>query len=222
MAKTNVAKKTGSVDLGKLFSAVASNLAENRDSLNQADTYNKDHGDNMVGIFQSVAKIVQSKAGTSQAAQLASASKELMKNPSGSAKLYAEGLARASKAFKGKSITPASATDLIQSLLGGGQAASAPVQQEAPAGDLLGSLLGSLTGSEQAGKKDPQPGLDMGDLLNAGMAFMDAKQKGGSTMEAMIGAVLSSSPLGQSSHRSQSGSMVANTIMSVLGAMTKK
>lgn len=77
MANKPVNKKVKAVDLAKLFGAIASNLAENRDSLNKADTYNKDHGDNMVEIFQSVAKIVQSKSKVGQASQLASASKEI-------------------------------------------------------------------------------------------------------------------------------------------------
>lgn len=224
MANKTVGNKMEGVDLAKLFSAVASNLAENRDTLNKADTYNSDHGDNMVAIFQSVAKIVQSKANTNQSSQLAAASKELRKNKSGSAQLYANGLDQASKAFKGKVINPENAATLIQALMGGAQpapAAAQPQSNESGAG-ILGSLLGSLGGGQASSQAADQNGLDLGDLLNVGMAFMDSKQKGSSNTEAIINAVLSSGPLGQTSHRTQSGSLVANTIMQVLGSMTKK
>jgi hypothetical protein len=248
MANKPAPKKTQGVDLAKLFGAVASNLAENRDSLNGADTYNKDHGDNMVGIFQTISKIVQGKPGLDQAGQLASASKEIRKQSNGSAQLYADGLQRASQEFKGKTITPDNAMGLIQALLGGGQPAGGGQQQASPGGDILGSLLGSLGGGQTTGgqqqagaggdllgsllgslgggqagaTQDSQDGLDAGDLLNVGMAFMNAKQKGSSNMEALIGAILNAGPMGQSSHRSQSGSIVANTIVQVLGSIMKK
>jgi hypothetical protein len=78
-----------------------------------------------------------------------------------------------------------------------------------------------LTGQSSQGQ-GADNGLDVGDLLNAGMAFMNAKQQGSSTAEAAINALMSSSPLGQSSHRKESGAMVANTIMQVLGSMSGK
>ena len=86
---------------------------------------------------------------------------------------------------------------------------------------MLGALLGGLTG--QSGQQQgADNGLDMGDLLSAGMAFMNAKQQGSSTAEAAINALMSASPLGQSSHRKESGTVVANTIMQVLGSMSGK
>ena len=50
------------IDLAKLFGAVASNLGEKRETLNQADTYNNDHGDHMVEIFEVVTQAVKEKA----------------------------------------------------------------------------------------------------------------------------------------------------------------
>ena len=86
---------------------------------------------------------------------------------------------------------------------------------------MLGALLGGLTG--QSGQQQgADNGLDMGDLLSAGMAFMNAKQQGSSTAEAAINALMSASPLGQSTHRKESGAMVANTLMQVLGSMSQK
>ena len=107
---------------------------------------------------------------------------------------------------------------LVQTLLGGGQASS---QGAGGGGDMLGALLSGLTGGQSQGQ-GADSGLDIGDLLNAGMAFMNAKQQGDSTAEAAIEALMSASPLGQSAHRKESGAMVANTLMQVLGSMSQK
>jgi len=208
---------TSGVDLAQLFGAVAQNLMTQREDLNKADTYNNDHGDNMVQTFETIAKAVQQKQSAPPAEQLAYAGDTLRKvSKSGSAQAYAEGLLQASQQLNGQNaITSDNVNVLLQSLLGGGVAPQQQQQQAQPSGggDLLGALLGGLTGGGQAQSGGGDAGLDMGDLLNAGMAFMNAKQQGQSNMEAALGAVLAASPLGASSHRQQSSSVVANTIM---------
>ena len=210
------------IDLAQLFGAVTNSLGTQRETLNQADTYNNDHGDHMVEIFEVVTQAVKEKRNASPADQLAYASEILRRKQSGSAQVYANGFAQAAQQFQGQSVTTDNAGMLIQSLLGGGQAPAAPSQQAGGAGDLLGSLLGGLTGQPSQGQGATNDGIDIGDLLNAGMAFMNAKQQGSSTAEAAINALMSSSPLGQSSHRKESGALVANTLMQVLGSMSKK
>ena len=61
-------------------------------------------------------------------------------------------------------------------------------------GDLLGSLLG---GAQPAQQNDTQgqDGLDLGDVLTAGMAFMNAKQQGQGTLEAGLAALMAAGPL---------------------------
>ncbi|MBN1452660.1 MAG: hypothetical protein JW963_16705 [Anaerolineales bacterium] len=206
------------IDLAKLFGAVANNLGEQRETLNQADTYNNDHGDHMVEIFEVVTQAVKEKRNVSPADQLAYASEILRRRQSGSAQVYANGFAQAAQQFQGQSVTTDNAGMLLQTLLGGGQA---PAQGSGGGGDMLGALLGGLTGQPSQGQ-GTSDGIDLGDLLNAGMAFMSAKQQGSSTAEAAINALLSDSPLGQSSHRKESGALVANTIMQVLGSMARK
>jgi hypothetical protein len=61
----------------------------------------------------------------------------------------------------------------------------------------------------------------MDDLLQAGLAFYQSKQEGDSNSDAIMDALLAASPLGQSSHRSQSGSLVASTIMSFVQNLNK-
>jgi len=244
-APQKTTKGASGIDLASLFIAVTNSLADNRETLNKADTYNNDHGDNMVQIFQTIATAVGKSKSADQASQLASASDALRKAKSGSAQVYADNLSRASQQFQGQTISsdnagqllkallgsagsvtpsqqPASAgDDLLGSLLGslGGQASQS--QATSTGGDLLGSLLGGLSG-QPAQESTAADGLDIGDLLNAGMAYMNAKQQGSGNVEALISAAVAASPLGQSSHRAQSGAVVANTVMQILGGFGEK
>jgi hypothetical protein len=67
-----------------------------------------------------------------------------------------------------------------------------------------------------------QPGLDMGDLLNAGMAFMSSQQQGDSSLESIIKAFVAATQAGQSPHRAQSGELVANTVLQLLGKQARR
>jgi hypothetical protein len=95
--------------------------------------------------------------------------------------------------------------DLLGALLGGQQQSS---QQQG--GDMLGALLGGLTG-QQSSQSDGK--LDINDLITAGMSFMQSKQRGASTMQALVGAILAASPLGQSQARKMSGNIIASTLL---------
>ena len=91
------------MNLATAFQAVSSNLVEHRASLNQADSYNHDHGDNMVEIFGVINEAMDAKRGKKPADQLAYASQLLeQRSQSGSAKVYASGLSQASRQIKGK------------------------------------------------------------------------------------------------------------------------
>jgi hypothetical protein len=124
--------------------------------------------------------------------------------------------------------------DLLGSLLGGLTGGAQPQQQTQPSGgDLLGSLLGGMTGGGQpqqqsqpsggdllgsllGGQSSSDNGLDITDLLSAGLAYYSAKQHGGSTLEAIMQALGSASPLGKRDDQKQSGALVINTILNML------
>lgn len=99
--------------------------------------------------------------------------------------------------------------DLLGALLGGGQPSQGNQQS---GGDLLGALLGGGQPSQSQGSSQGD-GLDLGDLLNAGMAFMNAKQQGQGNLQAAINALVAAGPLGQKPHRQQSGQVVANALL---------
>lgn len=241
---------TNSVDLVKLFGAVANTLSQNQTALNNADSYNHDHGDNMVQTFEVITQAMKDKKNASAADQLEHAAQILRsKSGSGSSQIYAEGLANAASQFTGqKSITTDNAMQLVQTLLGaannmnqgngstgggdllgslltglGGATGNESGNANTGGGDLLGSLLTGLSGAEgstgAATTGQADNGIDLGDILNAGAAFMQTKQSGGSNLDAIVNALVSGSKAGNQDYRAQSGALVANTLIQMISQM---
>jgi hypothetical protein len=135
-----------------------------------------------------------------------------------------------------------SAADLLGGLLGGapGGAPVGGAQSQTPGGDLLGGLLGALMGGQGAAAAGTEPqgpeaqsygapaagapgalpgGIDMNTLLTAGMAFFQARQLGAAPVDALVQAVMAGSQMQGSAHHSQSGQLVATTLINTLGSM---
>ncbi len=148
---------TTQVDLYTLFNAVNQALKENKTSLNDADSYNHNHGDNMVKNFKVITKALKEKQGAAPTDQLEYASQVLSRtSKSGSAQMYSQGLAQAATRLKGQpAVTSSNAMDLVQALLGGGQQPGQPTQPGS--GDMMGQLLGSLMGGGAPAEQPVQP-----------------------------------------------------------------
>ncbi len=199
------------LDLGKMFSAVTEQLSQNKEDLNKADDYNHNHGDNMVEIFTLIKDSVSKKKDKTVSEQLEFASQVVdEKVNSGSAKLYAKGLSGAAENLTGDDLNPTNVLSLVKGLFGA-KDEKPEEKTEKKEGGFLGSLLGGLMGQSSSSEEDQGIGLD--DLFQAGMAFYQSKQDGGDTTQALISALIAASPLGEFAHRSQSGSIVASTIM---------
>lgn len=208
------------LNLVNMFQTVTSTLKTNQQSLNQADVYNHDHGDNMVEVFNVISQAMQEKQTADPADQLAYASQILKQRKSGSSQIYAQGLSKASQNFKGqKQITPDNAISLIQTLIGGGQTQA--TESPTPTGDMISMLLGSSNNNSPAQSQNEQAsdGIDAGDLLNAGMAFLNSKSHGESNVEAIVNAIVSGSAMGNSDHRTQSSTLVVNSLLQAFGGM---
>lgn len=207
------------LNLVNLFQTVTSTLKTNQQSLNQADTYNHDHGDNMVDVFSVISQAMQEKQNADPADQLAYASQILKQRKSGSAQIYAQGLSKASQTLIGqKQITSDNAMSLIQTLIGGGQAPD--TEPSSPTGDLISMFLGGNNNTQiQPQNQQASAGLDAGDLLNAGLAFVNAKSQGESNVEAIVNALVSGSAMGNSEHRTQSSTLVVNSLLQAFGGM---
>ena len=238
-------------ELYKIFQTVTTTLSQNQQSLNQADTYNNDHGDNMVNTFETITNALKQKKGSDPGEALAYAANKLNQTgKSGSAKKYAAGLSQAAQQMSGQKLDVQSGFALLQTILGGGQTASqAQPQQPAGSGDLLGSLLGGLTngaaqdtntnqhqsgggllgsllggmgGANQQQSGGFSDGLDLGDLMTAGMAFMQSKQGGKDNLNAMVDAFTAASGMGNQPYRQQSTQLVAGSFMQAFNKLIKQ
>ena len=208
------------LDLANLFQAVTQALAENQPALDQADEYNRNHGNNMVQTFQTITSALQKKKGSSDSVALRYAAKQLsQKTASGSGKLYAQNLTQAATQFKGKQVDTRGALSLLQTLIGGGQAGQSSGQ---PAGgDLLGALLGGLAGGgDSSAQPSSQAGGDiLGNLLGglAGgetTAPQSTQTGGGDLLGMLLGGMTGSG--GGSTPQSGSGDLLG----ALLGGLT--
>ena len=112
--------------------------------------------------------------------------------------------------------------DLLGSLMGGQPSTPQPSSSNQASdgmSDLLGSLLGGQSPASQSQGTQQSGGIDMNMLLNAGMAFFQARQQGAEPVQAIVQALMSGSQMNNTSHREQSGQLVASTLINVIGSM---
>ena len=244
----------GQIDLLSLFKQVSKSVKQNKDTLNQADSYNHDHGDHMVEIFDVITQAMKEKKNAEPADQLEYAAQILRrKSTSGSGKIYADNLQNAAKQVLGKEVNIGTVLSILQALMGSSQKAGTSGSGDllgsllgglmgggsssGGAGDLLGSLLGqkgdplgsgaddllgSLLGQMSGSSSGSNPGIDMGDLLGAGMDMLSKSQQGKSGLDALTGALLSGSQMAESDYRQQSGEIVTKAVLGALGTMLQK
>jgi len=119
--------------------------------------------------------------------------------------------------FEGKKVTSDNVLQLVETLVSGGQAATAQ-QPTLPAGSAA-SLLGGLL---EAGQGSASPAIDIDDLLSAGMSFLNAKQSGQGDVDALMGALIAGTQGGRAPHRAQSGAVVANALLQAIGGLSAR
>ncbi len=235
---------TEQLNLAQLFDFVTQTLNQKRDDLNGADTYNHDHGDHVIEVFQLVTQVAKENPNLDAAGILSMASRLLSQKQTGTAQAYAQTMAQGAQQLQGKPLTQQTLPLLINALLGaaqqGGQQQPPAQQQSGGAADMLGGLLGALAGGgQQQQPQQPQQetgaggmmgllgalmgggqqggglsdGLDMGDVLRAGSAFLQTSQSGGSTTEAALNALAAASGVGQTPHRAESAKVVVQALL---------
>jgi len=212
----------GQIDLLKLFQAVAGALQQNQSALNQADTYNHDHGNNMVSTFDTIVQALQQKQDAKPAAQLKYVSQQLAQTAtSGSGKTYAQGFAQAASHFKGTEITVESILTLIQMILGGGQATT----KTGSSADLIGSILGGLLGGQSSSSASQSgQGGSLGDLLGGllGGQSGSSSNTAGDLLGSLIGGLVGNSQMADSASHTQSGQIVTGAILQALSQLLGK
>ncbi|MEW5867947.1 MAG: hypothetical protein AB1894_01620 [Chloroflexota bacterium] len=211
------------IELAPLFQAVGKVLRQRQQDFNQADPYNGNHGDHMVEIFDLAVRAAQEKRQASLAEAMRHAGCLLEQaRQNGSAQLYARGLEQFAQQFQEREI---SLPDLVTFVQGALSEASREASQEpAPElrkSDLLKALVSGLAnwGQAQNGQPASSRPLDMGTLFEFGIAYLQAKQRGGSRAEVLADAAVSISPLSRTPHRYQSGKLAIQTLLQAMQAL---
>jgi hypothetical protein len=208
-------------ELAPLFQAVGDALRQNQAAFNQADMVNGNHGDHMVEIFDLVTRAAQEKAELDLADAMLYASQLLEQiTQNGSAQLYARGLAHMAAQFRSHGITLENLLPYVHKTLSEQKEAQPEGKSDdsANSGTALKALMTGLSAWEQAESGQPvsdRP-LDMGVLFQFGMAYLQAKQRGGSRSEVIADAAVSVSPLSRTPYRYQSGKLAIQALLEAM------
>jgi len=207
------------LELAPIFLAVQNVMQEYRLVYNQADSFNGNHGDHMVEIFAVAVQAAHEKQPEGLAEAMDYAGKLLQSLPdNGSAQVYARGLAQLGEQFRKYGITLEELVPNFRSVL---MDEKEPAGTKSRSGDILKALVSALAGWQQSesGQDKPARPLDLGTMFDLGIAYMQAKQRGGSRAEVIADAAATVSPLSQVPHRRQSGKAA---ILALLQAMASK
>jgi len=211
------------VNLPDLFANVASVLEVQRETLNQADTFNHNHGEHMVEIFQAAAQAAAEMKDAPIADAMQHAAGLLrQRSENGSAQVYARGLGLLAVQLRQRELT---LDDLLLTVRDYLHESKEPEEETTKrSADVVKALLTALadwsqveTDLGQGAAAQPGGGLDMGYLFGVGMAYLQAKQKGGSRLEVLSETVCSASPLGKVPHRHLSGVIAIQALVEAMG-----
>jgi hypothetical protein len=113
---------------------------------------------------------------------------------------------------------PAGGGDPLAALLGAAMGQSQPPPPQSGA-NVLNALMGMSQMGTQSAPQQGSGGLDLGDLLTAGMAFMQAKQQGADNMQAGMQALMAGlaggqmNPLQAGSPQAAAGGLIAQSLL---------
>lgn len=205
--------------LAPLFEAVGEALRLSQPALNQADSLNGNHGDHMVEIFQIAAQAAQEKQSASLAEAMDYAASLLeQKTENGSARMYTHGLRQMAEQLRRYDVSLDDLVAYIQKVLREGkESGQAADLSQARSGDILKALLAGLASWGQVEEgKTPSGALDMGALFEFGMAYWEARQRGGERAAVLADAAASVSPLSRVPHRYQSGKLAIQALLQAM------
>jgi len=211
------------IELALIFQPVVDVMGQQQAAFNQADTFNGNHGDHMLEIFELATQAARDKAGEtlSDAMQHAATRLAGMKE-NGSAQVYAHGLAAFAQQFSEQSISLDDLVYYVQGVLLENQKKSAKevdigASSDKKAGDVLKALIAGLAGWQKAEQEETQISLlDLSYLFDLGVAYMSAKARGGSKAKIIADAAISVSPLNDVLYRAESGRLAIQTLLETM------
>lgn len=213
------------VGLQAIFNAVGEALELRRAELNLMDSLNHNHGDHMVEVFAAAAQAGDEMQDDPLADAMDRAAALLrVRSENGSAQVYARGLGLVAAQFRQRQIELDELLSVVRGYLR--QEAVGESEGSPGSGEVLKGLMVALAEWEQveaelekgeAGQK-PFGGVDMGYLFGVGMAYLQAKQKGGDRLDILSETVVSASPLGNTPHRHASGVIAVRALLEAMSA----
>ncbi len=140
----------------------------------------------------------------------------------GSAQVYARGLGLLAAQFRQRQIELDDLLPVVRGYLRKQEESAG--EGSASSGEVLKGLMAALAEWEQVeaslakGEADQKPfgGVDMGYLFGVGMAYLQAKQKGGDRLDILSETVVSASPLGSVPHRHASGVIAVRALLEAM------
>ena len=215
------------IDLPTLFAAVSQRLNAERGVLNAADPYNGNHGDHMIEIFEAGAEAQNHlDPGNLPAGMRAAARKLLTLRDNGSAQVCSRGLDSLGDSFEKAGVSLEDLAAFVrQTLEKPAETVRPGAPGEAPGNgksQVLKALVNGLSGWKQR-EKSAGEGVEaaaggtertnMSTLFDLGIAYMQAKQRSSSQVEAIADAAVSSSPLNEVPYRAQSGKLAIQAFL---------
>lgn len=208
------------LELAPIYAAVGQALENEREALNRADTQNGNHGDHMAAIFQVAEQTAQADPDAPLPAALREAGRRLQAlQDNGSAQVYALGLSCMAEQMEKYQIDLSALAGYLQSALRAeGEKGSASPAQSGQVLKALAAGLAEWTRAAESADRTGEPGqqgsaLNMGALFEFGMAYLQAKQRGGERTAVLADAAASVSPLGRVPHRYRSGKLAIQALL---------
>ena len=211
--------------LAPVFEEIGATLLENRTRLNEADSFNANHGDHMVAIFEAATRAAEETSDRELAASMAYVGGQLTElKDNGSAQVYGRGLGCVAEQLGERQITLDELVDYVSSVLESesGQPANGDDTSSGSkrSGEVLKALVAGIAewNRREAGDSESGSALSMSALFDFGIVYLQAKQRGGSRTAVIADAAASVSPLGSVPHRLESGKLVVETLLKALRA----
>jgi hypothetical protein len=208
------------LSLAPFFQAVGEALRQNQPGLNQADPLNGNHGDHMVEIFELATQAAQEMQSGSLADAMAHAANLLeAQSGNGSARLYAHGLRQVAEQLRRYDISLDELVAYVQKVLREEKTSDLAGELGlARSGAILKALVAGLAnwGQIEEGQTASGSPLNMGSLFEFGMAYWQAKQRGGGRAAVLADVAASVSPLSKVPHRYESGKLAIQALLEAM------
>jgi hypothetical protein len=176
----------------------------------------------MVEIFNIAAQAAGQEVGKPLADAMESVASRLsLLAENGSAQVYARGLRQFGAQFQQQEVSLEDQDRYVVGLLKGNGAGDAGQKSPAPeeqGGDVLKALMNGLANwrAVESGREPSPKPMDAGYLFDLGVAYMQARARGGGKVEVIANAATSVSPLNDRPYRVESGKLAVQTLLEAL------